>query len=139
MRIYTRSENQYRETKKDELLRSLKNKYSKLYKSQRHNNFLEKCLSHRVFPKCAQLPDVFKKPVHCLTKEESIKLEIRKLEQKIKDQKSKISNFENQFQNNLDSFKLTFQNNIEFDYAVQNMKTRLHRSESFCDKKKATN
>ena len=60
-------------------------------------------------------------------------MEIRKLEQKIKDQKRKISIFESQFQNNLDSLKLTFKNTLEFDYDIQNIKTRIHRSESFCD------
>ena len=63
MRIFTRSENQNEEPRNYELLKFLEFTYGKLHKSLRHEDFLQKCLWHRVIPKFIRLPEGLNKHI----------------------------------------------------------------------------
>ena len=131
MRIIHRSEYQNKEKIITELLKTFRNGYKKLHKSYRHENFLEKCLSHRVTSNFISLPTIAYKH---LSKEEIRKIEKRQIEEESKTQKIRISTLKSEFENNILTFKLTFNNNYDYEISPQNLKSSLQRSEKFSDK-----
>ena len=102
MRILNRSENQNDNQKIYELQKTLEHTYRKLHKSKQNDNFMKKCLWHRVTPKNCKIPDRLKK---YQSKEETRKNERREIEKKIQINQNEVTILENKFENILLTFR----------------------------------
>ena len=133
MRILNRSENQNDNQKIYELQKTLEHTYRKLHKSKQNDTFMKKCLWHRVTPKNCKIPDRLKK---YQSKEETRKNERREIEKKIQINKNEVTILENKFENTLLTFRSSFKLTVNYETAVFNIKSKIHRSERNSDNKR---
>ena len=119
--------------KTDGLIYTLKNNYRKIYKMQKAITFIEKCLTHTVQPKFAQIQVGL---MQVLRKDEIFTIQQRNIKKELKKHKDTLPLIQNEFNTYILDFKKTFSNNFDFEKSISSIKNEIHFTERDNDQKR---